>query len=87
MQKNFYTEIEKHNIETKGLDYAKMVKYLQAETMDKFARAADTMEIPASRCFVQACYNVCNQMLSVGAAETIDHQTILAEAAQLAKAV
>lgn len=62
---NFNETAKNNGVNTYGYDITEVTKYLSDEMADRFAKAAEDMQQPANRAFVQACYSVLMQMKSV----------------------
>ena len=81
--KNIYEELKKYGVDTKGADPARVLLALPEELRDRFTADSDNMEVKAKRCFVQACFDLYNQMRSVGSDQELDKETVLQHARQL----
>ena len=75
--KNIYEELKKYGVETKGADPARVLLALPEELRDRFTADSDNMEVKAKRAFVQAAFDLYNQMRSAGSDQQLDKETVL----------
>ncbi len=81
--KNIYQELKKHGVETKGADPARVLLALPEELRERFAMDSENMEVKAKKAFIQATFDLYNQMRSAGSDQQLDGETILEYTRQL----
>lgn len=71
MTKILYDELQKHNIDTYGIDAGAYFPRISLQMRDTFLEAADNMEDENNRAIVQRFYDVFAQAHSLGVTDDI----------------